>query len=37
VYVGEMDQFLCVTVSLLASYIIPGHMLRAKYKSQQHV
>jgi hypothetical protein len=37
VYVGELDQFLCITVSLLTSYIIPGHMLRAKYKSQQHV
>lgn len=37
VFVGEVDQFLCISAALLFSYVIPGHMLRSKYKSQQHV
>ncbi len=34
VFVSEIDQFLCISAALLFSYVIPGHMLRAKYKSQ---
>ncbi|MBL7909743.1 MAG: hypothetical protein JNJ41_01655 [Bacteroidia bacterium] len=36
VFVGEVDQLLCIAAALILSYIIPGHMLRSKYKSQQH-
>ncbi|MDP1799746.1 MAG: hypothetical protein Q8L81_00230 [Bacteroidota bacterium] len=36
VFVGEADQFLCISAALILSYIIPGHMLRSKFKSQQH-
>ncbi len=36
VFVGEVDQFLCISAALILSYIIPGHMLRSKFKSQQH-
>lgn len=36
-FVGEKEQFLCIAASLLLSYILPGHMLQAKYKSQVHV
>jgi hypothetical protein len=35
VFVSEIDQFLCISAALLLSYVIPGHLLRAKYKSQQ--
>lgn len=34
VFLGEIDQFLCISAALLFSYVIPGHLLRAKYKSQ---
>jgi branched-subunit amino acid transport protein len=34
VFLGEMDQFLCISGALLCSYIIPGHLLRSKYRSQ---
>jgi hypothetical protein len=37
VFMGEVDQFLCISLSLLCSYIIPGHMLRSKFKSQGNV
>jgi hypothetical protein len=37
VFVGNVEQLPCIAAALLFSYIIPGHMLRAKYKSQQHV
>lgn len=37
VFLGEMDQLLIIIVSLLSSYIIPGHLLRVKFKSQQNV
>ena len=37
IFVAEREQFLCIAVSLLLSYIIPGHLLQAKYKSQVHV
>ncbi|MEO6305358.1 MAG: hypothetical protein ABIP51_19510 [Bacteroidia bacterium] len=36
VFLGEVDQFLCISGALLLSYVIPGHLLRAKFKSQQH-
>jgi MFS family permease len=29
-------QILCAAVALLASYIIPGHMLRMRYKTYRH-
>jgi hypothetical protein len=34
VFLGEIDQFLCISLALICSYIIPGHLLRAKFKSQ---
>jgi hypothetical protein len=34
VFLSETDQLLCISVALLCSYIIPGHLLRSKYKSQ---
>lgn len=35
VFIGESaEQLLIISVALLFSYIIPGHLLRAKYKSQ---
>lgn len=37
VFVGDNDQFLCLAAALLFSYIIPGHLLRAKFKSQVNV
>jgi len=37
VFLGEIDQLLIISISLLGSYVIPGHLLRSKFKSQQHV
>ncbi len=37
VFVAEREQLLCIAASLLLSYIIPGHLLQAKYKSQVNV
>ncbi len=37
IFLSEMDQLLIIVVALLASYIIPGHLLRSKFKSQQNV
>jgi hypothetical protein len=34
VFLGEDEQFLCIAASLLFSYVIPGHLLQSKYKSQ---
>lgn len=34
VFLSEVDQLLVISVALLCSYIIPGHLLRAKYKSE---
>ncbi|MBL7931961.1 MAG: hypothetical protein JNL60_08665, partial [Bacteroidia bacterium] len=31
---GGLELFLCIGGALLCSYIIPGHMLQSKYKSQ---
>lgn len=36
-FCGEVDQLLIISIALLCSYVIPGHLLRAKFKSQQHV
>ncbi|WP_317896553.1 hypothetical protein [Aurantibacillus circumpalustris] len=37
IFVGVNEQFLCICVALLCSYIIPGHLLRSQYKSQVNV
>ncbi len=37
VWAGEKEQLLCISAALLLSYVIPGHLLRAKYKSQTNV
>jgi hypothetical protein len=37
VFAGYKEQFLCLAAALLFSYIIPGHLLRIQYKSQEHV
>lgn len=34
VLTGGLELFLCISGALLCSYIIPGHMLQSKYKSQ---
>lgn len=34
VFCGFNEQFLCLSGSVLFSYIIPGHLLRANYQSQ---
>ena len=34
VFLGESDQLLIISIALLCSYIIPGHLLRAKFRSQ---
>lgn len=33
-FAGGMELFLCIAGALLSSYIVPGHMLKSKYKSQ---
>lgn len=37
VYVSSTDLLLCIAGAVLCSYIIPGHMLRARYRSQSDV
>ncbi|MDO8999570.1 MAG: hypothetical protein Q7W45_07385 [Bacteroidota bacterium] len=37
VFLDNADQFLCISGALLCSYIIPGHLLRAKFKSEKNV
>jgi len=37
VFLSEVDQLLIIAIALIFSYIIPGHLLRSKFKSQQHV
>ena len=34
VFIGEEEQLLMIAIALTGSYIIPGHLLRAKFKSQ---
>jgi hypothetical protein len=36
-FVEVREQFLCLAAAVLFSYIIPGHMLKSKYKSQTSV
>jgi hypothetical protein len=36
-FAGDKEQLLCISIALMGSYIIPGHLLRREYKSQQHV
>lgn len=33
-FCGEVDQLLVISLALLCSYVIPGHLLRSKFKSQ---
>lgn len=37
VYADENQQFLCIAAAVLFSYIIPGHLLQSKFKSQVNV
>jgi hypothetical protein len=37
VFSGEVDQLLCISGAILCSYLIPGYMLRSKYRSQENV
>jgi hypothetical protein len=37
IFSSDLNQLLCISGALLFSYIIPGHLLRAKYKSQHNV
>jgi len=34
VFLEDREQLLIIAIALLCSYIIPGHMLRSKFKSQ---
>ncbi|MBS1635514.1 MAG: hypothetical protein JST26_06285 [Bacteroidetes bacterium] len=34
VFLSDTDQLLCISAALLCSYVIPGHLLRSRYKSQ---
>jgi hypothetical protein len=36
-FFGDVDQFLIIAIAIIGSYAIPGHLLRSKFKSQQHV
>jgi predicted permease len=36
-FLGDVDQLLIISIALLGSYVIPGHLLRAKFKSQNNV
>jgi hypothetical protein len=36
-FLPDLEQFLCIAASVLCSYIIPGHLLRNEFKSQQNV
>jgi hypothetical protein len=37
VFLNETDQLLIIAAALLFSYVVPGHLLRNKFKSQAHV
>jgi hypothetical protein len=37
VFAGEIDQLLCLSGALVCSYLIPGYMLRSKFRSQENV
>jgi hypothetical protein len=36
VFFGDTEQLLWITLSVLGSYVIPGHLLRMKFKSQEN-
>ncbi|HQQ94644.1 MAG TPA: hypothetical protein PLQ93_08830 [Bacteroidia bacterium] len=36
-FVEPREVLLCLALSMLSSYIIPGHLLQARYKSENHV
>jgi hypothetical protein len=36
-FVQEKELLLCIAGALLCSYIVPGHLLKSKFKSQEHV
>lgn len=36
-FLSDREQLLCIAVAILGSYIVPGHLLRKKFKSQQDV
>jgi hypothetical protein len=37
VFLTDVDQLFCISIALVGSHIIPGHMLRSKFKSQGNV
>ncbi len=37
VFLNETDQLMIISIAILCSYIIPGHMLRKTFKSQTNV
>lgn len=37
VFSGEVDQLLCISGAIFCSYLVPGYMLRSKYRSQENV
>jgi hypothetical protein len=37
VFLSEVDQLLIISVALFGSYVVPGHLLRSKFKSQEDV
>jgi hypothetical protein len=37
VFLQNEEQFICLAFSVLCSYIIPGHLLRAKFRSEVNV
>ena len=37
VFSSDLDQLLCISGSIFCSYLVPGYMLRSKYRSQNNV
>lgn len=37
VFANTADQLLCISAAILCSYVIPGHLLRLKFRSQTDV
>lgn len=36
-FTGDAELLLCLSAALLFSYIIPGHLLQSKFRSERHV
>jgi hypothetical protein len=36
-FFGDIEKFLIIAIAIIGSYAIPGHLLRSKFKSHQHV